>query len=396
MADHSHNHDHDHDHDHDHGHDHKHESAMPVNEGAESLVGALKFLFFGLRVAMLVLVVLLFRTGCFTVTPSEQVLTYRFGEMQTNTSGEAVFTSGDSKLNWVWPKPIGNTLTLPAGSIPQVVEVDRFWEQKSTAVVNQPGQDGKDSTEAFMLGKEGYVITGDSYLYHVKASMTYYVRRADEYYNSFYKLNESGGFDKQASEQLARRVLSSHLEQALAMETTRWKLDSAFYNEINDFRQQLLIRVKKDVESLGYGIEVDRIDIKSDDRASIRQVRGTFNKVSVARAKAQSDINNAKQEKSRIQLQASQNATQTLADAKVYQKKIVSRLNNLKNLDSKNEDDVNLMYVYVDAMSKILEKIDHRFVIRKDKNGRDTYWLELGPEKKQSNKDEEDASKEGK
>ncbi|MCM8541552.1 MAG: SPFH domain-containing protein [Lentisphaeraceae bacterium] len=390
MADHSHN------HDHDHSHDHKHEPSMPVNEGAESLVGALKFLFFGLRVAMVILVVLLFRTGCFTVQPSEQVLTYRFGEMQVNSAGESVFSSGDSRLNWVWPKPIGNTLTLPAGSIPQTVEASRFWEQKSTAVVNQQNEDGKDSAEAFMLGKEGYVITGDSYMYHIKASMTYYIRRADEYYDSFYKLNESGGFDQQASEALAKKVLSSHLEQALTMETTRWKLDSAFYNEINDFRQQLLLRVKEDVEKLGYGIEVDRIDIKSDDRAAVRQVRGTFNKVSVARAKSQADVNEAKQAKSRIQLEASQKATQTLADAEVYRKKIVSRLNNLKSLDSKDDQDINLMYIYVDAMSKLLEKIDHRFVIRKDTQGRDTYWLELGPEKQQSNKDEEDASKEGK
>ena len=391
MAEHSHNHDHNHD------HNHSPEPDMPINEGAESLVGALKLLFFGLRVAMVILIVLLFRTGCFSVQPNEQVLTYRFGKVQQDSNGEKVVSSGKSQLNWVWPKPIGNTLTLPAESIPQTVEVNRFWEQKSTAVVNTEGQDGNDSSEAFMLGKEGYVITGDSYMYHVKASMTYYIKRADEYYNSFYKLNESGGFDREASEALAKKILSSHLEQALAMETTRWRLDEAFYNKINNFRLNILTRVKADVQDLGYGIEIDRIDIKSDDRAAIRQVRGTFNKVSVARAKAQSDVNEAKQESSSILLKASQNSTQIIADAEVYRKRIVSRLTNLKDLDSKAESDSNLMYIYVEAMSKILEKIDHRFVIRKDKNGRDTYWLELGPEKKKAKDNgEEDAAEEGK
>ena len=389
MSDHSHNHDHDH---HDH-HDHHHEPDLPVNEGAESLVGALKFLFFGLRVAMVILIILLFRTGCFTVKPSEQVLTYRFGKMQTDTSGEAVFTSGQSKLNWVWPKPVGNTLTLPASTIPQTVEVKRFWEQKTNAVVNAGNQDGNDSTEAFALGNEGYVITGDSYMYHVNASMTYYIKKADDFYSSFYKLNESGGFDQQASDALAQKVLKSHLEQALTMETTRWNIDDAFYNKVNDFRQQVLLRVKKDIENLGYGVEIDRIDIKSDDKAALRQVRGTFNRVSEARAKALSEINDAKQKRSKIQLDAAEKATQILSDAEVYRKKIISRLQNLKELDSKNTKDSNLLYIYVESMSKILEKIDHRFVIRKDKNGKDTYWLELGPEKKKSN-GEEDASQE--
>ncbi len=387
MADHSHNHDHDHDH-------HHHEPDLPVNEGAESLVGALKFLFFGLRVAMVVLVILLFRTGCFSVQPDEQILTYRFGKVQVSTNGEAVISSGKGKLNWVWPKPIGNTLTLPAESIPQNVEAKRFWEQKNTSVVNQAGKDGEDSTEAFMLGKEGYVITGDSYMFHVQASMTYYIKRADEYYNSFYKLNESGGFDKEASEALAQRVITSHLEQAIAMESTSWKLDDAFYNDINGFRLEVLNRVKADILPLGYGIEIDRIDIKSDDRTAIRQVRGTFNKVSVARAEAQSEVNNAKQESSQIQLEASEKSTQIVADAEVYSKRIVSRLKNLKELDSKSSKDANLMYIYVEAMSKILEKVDHRFVIRKDNEGRDTFWLELGPEKKPTNSGEEDAAEE--
>ena len=324
MADHSHNHDHEH---------HNHEPEMPVNEGAESLVGALKFLFFGLRVAMVILVILLIRTGCFSVQPDEQTLTYRFGAVQQDANGEKVISSGKGKLNWVWPKPIGNTLTLPAESIPQTVEVTRFWEQKSTAVVNQAGKDGEDSTEAFMLGKEGYVVTGDSYMFHVRATMTYYIKRADEYYNSFYKLNESGGFDKNASEALAERVITSHLEQAITMESTSRKLDEAFYNDINGFRLNVLNRVKKDILPLGYGIEIDRIDIKSDDRTAIRQVRGTFNKVSVARARAQSEVNKAKEESSLIQLKASEKSTQIVADAEVYSKRIVSRLKNLKDLD---------------------------------------------------------------
>ena len=97
-------------------HHHPPENEVPVNEGAESLVGALRVLFIALRVIMVVLVVLLFRTGCFTVKPTEQTMTFRFGALLENENGEAVYTSGDAKAFWVWPRPIGNTLSLPSRS----------------------------------------------------------------------------------------------------------------------------------------------------------------------------------------------------------------------------------------------------------------------------------------
>jgi hypothetical protein len=171
MAEHNHNNHHD-------GHNHHHDHDNDVNkdipsEGAESLVGALRFLFLGLRVIMLILVVLLFKTGCFTVKPTDQVLTFRFGELLQDENGEAAYTSGQSKAFWVWPEPVGNTLILPSKSTPQSVETDRFWHQKKTSVVSRPGEEAIDSTDPIMLGKDGYVLTGDSYLFHIKVTMTF-------------------------------------------------------------------------------------------------------------------------------------------------------------------------------------------------------------------------------
>ncbi|MCM8535715.1 MAG: hypothetical protein NE334_07255 [Lentisphaeraceae bacterium] len=371
-------------------------SNMPVNEGAESLVGALRFLFVALRVIMVILVVLLFRTGCFTVEPTEQILTYKFGKLQVDTSGEAVYTSGSSKAHWVWPQPIGNTLKLPSKSIPMTIEAKRFWHEKGQSVIARPGEEDKDSEDVLTLGKDGYVITGDSYLFHVKVTLTYQITNAVDFVNSFYAVDEAGNFSEKESLALANKIIQSHLEQAVTIESTGWDVDNAFYKKVNDYRSAVKQRLIKDIDLLGYGVTVDRIDIKSEDKMPLRQVRGTFNKVNQASTEAQNESNTALQERSKILLQASESATQIKADAQVYKKQTMSLLENLKELDQKfgKSSHRDLMYLYVDEMSKVLEQVQHRFVIRQDDKGKDTYWLELGPDKykKKSAEGDENAS----
>jgi regulator of protease activity HflC (stomatin/prohibitin superfamily) len=380
MADHNHNHDHG-----DHHHEHsepKQEVNEPVNEGAESLAGALRFLFVGLRVAMLILVVLLFRTGCFTVKPTEQVLTFRFGELLEDASGESALSSGDSKAYWVWPRPVGDTLSLDSKSLPLSVETTRFWHEKVRSMVSQPGEDLRDSEEPIALGKDGYVLTGDSYMFHIKATMTYYITDAKQFYLSFYKTDDAGNFDEKSSRELASKIIKSHLDQAIAMESTSWKVDDAFYDDIDQYRADLLQKAKADVSKLEYGITIDRIDIKAEDRKPLAQIRATFSNVRRAEADARRQINDATKAGNTIKLNAANAATLITTGAEVYRQKIVSRLENLKKLD--NQGNTDLVYLYLEAMDNILQNVDYRFVIRKDEKGNDTYWLKLGPEKRQS------------
>lgn len=380
MSDHNHNHK-----DHDHGthnHDHSdHGQIQPLNEGAESLVGALRFLFVGLRVVMVILVVLLFRTGCFTVKPTEQVLTFQFGQLLEDSSGESSFSSGDSKAYWVWPRPIGDTLSLDSKTLPISVETTRFWHEKVNSMVSQPGEDLLDSVEPIALGKDGYVLTGDSYMFHIKATMTYYITDAKQFYLSFYKMDEAGNFDEKSSQELANKIIKSHLEQAIAMESTKWKVDAAFYDQIDQYRADLLQKAIDDISKLDYGITIDRVDIKAEDRKPLAQIRATFSNVRRAQADARREINNATKNGNTILLNAAKTATLIKTAAEVYRQKIVARLVSLKKLD--NRDDTDMVYLYLEAMDSILQNVDHRFVIRKNKDGNDTYWIKLGPEKRQ-------------
>jgi len=368
---------------------------VPVNEGAEALVKALRVLFVGLRILMVILVVLLFRTGYFTVQPDEQVLTFRFGKLQND-----VYESGQAKAYWIWPQPIGNTLSLPSKSTPLTVETTRFWQQEEKRMVPQPGQEGVDSKSPFMLGKDGYVITGDSYAFHMRCTLTYTITNAVDYYRAFYKVDKAKNFNKKDSELLAKKIIGSQLEQAVTMECSNWQVDDAFYGRLNDFRQDILQRVQKNIEPLNFGITVERIDIKSDDRAPLKQVQGTFNKINQASTEAQKVINLAQQKSSEIELNAEKKAIELKANAEIYEKRLINLLTNYKELDERFSKSGNsdLLFIYQQALTVILSNVEHRFIIRHDKEGKDTYWLELGPQQtvdNSQNGDESSASSKG-
>ena len=56
-------------------------------------------------------------------------------------------------------------------------------------------------------------------------------------------------------------------------------------------------------------------------------------------------------------------------------------MSNLKELDTKDFDNKQLLYIYLESVTAILENVDHSFIARKNKDGEDTYWLELGTSK---------------
>jgi hypothetical protein len=173
------------------------------------------------------------------------------------------------------------------------------------------------------------------------------------------------------------------LQDIVVVESSGWQVDEAFYTKLNDYRESIKQRLIKDLEPLKYGITIDRIDIKSEDRAPLQQVRGTFNKVNQANSEAQEEINVAMQKKSEILLKSAEKSTQIRAEGEVYEQSTKSFLAYLQEMDkkySKNTQD-DLLFFYVERITEILENAEHRFVVRKDDQGRDTYWLELGPEK---------------
>src|SRR4030043_419472 len=94
-----------------HNHNHEHEkvnqqagsSDIAVGEfdaGNKSLADALRISFFVLNIIMVVLVILFFGSGVFTVGPDERAMVLRFGKIRGDTTEERVLSPG---LHWAIP-----------------------------------------------------------------------------------------------------------------------------------------------------------------------------------------------------------------------------------------------------------------------------------------------------
>ena len=162
--------------------------------------------------------------------------------MQVDTTGEAIYTSGSSKAHWVWPQPVGATLSLPSKSSLMTLEAKRFWHEKGQSVIAKPYEDDQDSSDVITLGKDGYIITGDAYLFHVRVTLTYQITNAVSFFNSFYALDEAGNFDHKSSMELADKIFKSHLESVVTLESTGWKIDDAFITS----SMTIVVRLNKD------------------------------------------------------------------------------------------------------------------------------------------------------
>src|SRR4051794_24843675 len=125
MSDHHHDHEHGHDHDHDHDHDHKphsHEAPAPATQvvsedaGSQALAEALRSSFAIVKVVMVVLVIVFFAKGFFTVGPQERAIILRFGSPQ-GQGDKALLGAG---LHWSLPYPIDEVVKIPITEIQKV------------------------------------------------------------------------------------------------------------------------------------------------------------------------------------------------------------------------------------------------------------------------------------
>jgi len=89
-------------HEHPHPHDEAREPATPVDSGSQALAEALRSSFAILKFLMVILVVVFFASGFFTVEQQERAVILRFGK-PVRSGRDALLGPG---LHWSFPYPI--------------------------------------------------------------------------------------------------------------------------------------------------------------------------------------------------------------------------------------------------------------------------------------------------
>jgi regulator of protease activity HflC (stomatin/prohibitin superfamily) len=376
-----------HDHSHDHGHDHDHQPKKNAahdhrqREGeAEEAVGkALGVIFTAMKVFMVILLFFVIRSGYFTVDSGKQVLTFKFKKIM-NHDGESVLKD-EGSVHLIIPKPFGEVLEFSSAHSPMSLTSERFWPKDTAQALGREAGQG-DSKKDFYLDKDGCVMTGDLYLYHVRPTLTYRVTDPVAYYKSFY----GRGIDQVDADKKAREILTLLLDQSVAKESAVWEVDEAFYRNPNGFSIAILERLKLEVEGMGFGISCDRIDVRPEDRKPLAQLQGSFASVSKAVSDANNRVAKAREQKERLISKARQDAYASEQEAEVFKNHLVSSLKNRSDkflsfmeVYDPNNPQESLLPLYMTSLSQAMRSVKHKFIVSGSSDPKNEIRIKLSP-----------------
>jgi|GEM_PF-83793 len=264
---HHHHHDHDHPHDHEptHNHDHDDDDSRRVTETASRLSGglrdagapgagadvpfddssstalseALRSSFVIVKVIMAGLIVLFFVSGVFTVKPQERAIIFRLGK----PVGEGDARLLGPGLHWSFPYPIDEVKRIPIGEI-QSVQSRVGWFSISA-------EDELAGVKPMAMGtlnpnSEGYVLTADANIIHVRATLRYRIIDPISYVFNFSD---------------ASNVVLNALDNSIIYAATQFTVDR-IQQEQSAFKEKILARMNNLVQQAGLGIVLDPTDVQ--------------------------------------------------------------------------------------------------------------------------------------
>jgi membrane protease subunit HflK len=249
--------------------------------GSQALADALRSSFFIVKIIMVFLVVAFLGSGIFTIGPQQRGILLRLGR-PVGEGEHALLTPG---FHWAFPNPIDEVVRIPFTSL-QTAESSVGWyltpsERAQNAQTPAPmGQLDPASTS--------YVLTADTNIIHVVATMRYRITDPVTFYFNFSN---------------AADFVTNALNNALLFAASQFPVDDILTKNRIGFREAVTARVRDLVETEHLGITLE-IPIGLDVSAPLSLVE-KFNAVDAA---------NLKRDNARAQ--AESYATTKLAEAR--------------------------------------------------------------------------------
>lgn len=292
----------DHEHHHHHHHHHSHDE-IPVGEldaGSKSLGDALRISFFVLKIVMIVLVILFFSTGVFTVGPDERAIVLKFGKIRGGTTAKRVLESG---LHWAIPYPVEEVVRFPGRNTIGKVNIDSFWYNEA---MQTPSGSLNPVTDGYCLTRNDTVAdlkAGDDYnIVHSKWLLTYRVSDCELFLKNVRLQTPSPG--QNHIDVMADSIgpfLKALASDAIVATMVHFSIDEAIKSDA-EIGSQVEKLLQKKLDAIESGIEVDSMQITQitwprqvDDAfvASIKASNEADKMVREARGYAESRINEA-------------------------------------------------------------------------------------------------------
>ncbi len=251
-----------------HDHDHRHDAPETRDAGSQALAEALGSSFTIVKIVMVLMVIAFFFKGFFQVGPQEKAVILRFGK-PVGEGEKALLGAG---LHWAYPYPIDEVVRIPISAI-QTATSDNGW-YFTTPEMELSGEElppGNDLNPAI----DGYALTADRNIIHVRATLHYHV--ADPLRYAFDFSNASNA------------VLNA-LDTAVLSSAAKFKADDALINAPAQFQDTVQELASQLVEEDNLGIVVDWCTVESKPP---RQLTDIFAQITIAREKRSEMLNEA-------------------------------------------------------------------------------------------------------
>lgn len=235
---------------------------------SQALNEALGSSFLLVRVLVAVLLAAFVFSCVFTVEPNEVAVVLRFGKPR-GTGAEAILRPG---LHWAFPYPIDEIVRVRTGETKTVRATNAWYLTSAEAELLGSEPDARPSLTP---GVDGYTLTSDGNILHVRASMKF-------------RVSDPLAFAFQFSN--VTNLLGNTLNNAIYRTSARFTADDALYKEPTAFREAIAAAVRLQIEQLQLGVTVDEIVV---DTRTPQYVKQAFDAVVAAEQDRSKRVNEA-------------------------------------------------------------------------------------------------------
>jgi modulator of FtsH protease HflK len=265
---------------------------LPEGEdaGSRALSEALSSSFFFVKLLMAILVIS-FLVSCFvTVKQNEVAVILRFGKPSGGLGGERLLKPG---LHFAWPYPIDEVVPIRVGESHTVTSSVGWYA--TTPEAEAAGME--PPLKGFLApGVDGYTLTADGNIIHVKATLKY--RISDPWRYAFYFANASN-------------LVQNILDNALFYASAHFTADAALYKDFSSFHEAIRERVNQGIAVYQLGITLEPGDVRV---SAPLDVRAKFEEVQSAEQERSKNINQAEASANEIVLRAVGEAKARISD----------------------------------------------------------------------------------
>ncbi len=264
----------------------------PLDAGSQALSEALRSSFGIVKFVMAVLVLLFLGSGVFTVGPQQQAMIIRLGR----PVGEGKAALLGPGLHWSLPYPIDEYVRVPISAI-QTVRSTVGW------FATTPAQEAAGVEQTLPPGTpmnplvDGSVLTADTNIIHVRATLTYHIADPVGYVFNFVN---------------ASNTVQTLLDNTLLEVAARFNVDDILYRDVAGFKEAVKRRMNERVDSLNLGIVIEECSI---DSKAPRQLQTAFASVLDAEVKRGNVLNAARSYENQVLSRASADAQSSINTA---------------------------------------------------------------------------------